>query len=501
MSHRPLPPDAPLTCVIRAEGMLDPSWSDRLGGLCIRVTDAGGRPATRLSGRLLDQGALVGVLVALYDLGLVLVSVRCRAVTAGRPRAPDRNLHGGDAVMSELRLRLMGTPEVRLDGVRLSIQRRRALALLAFLAVTGRPHRREVLATLLAGDAAEAQAHKHLSNALTDLRAALGEYLVVERQTVAFDCDRPYWLDVAAIRSLLADGIPAGDVGAVQRAVDLYQDEFLAGLVLPDAPAFDEWLTLQREQLGQLLVRGLQTAIDHHARDGTAAEGIAAAQRLLAEDPWREEAHRQLMALLAASGQRSAALSQYEICRRVLAEELGVEPAAETRALYERLRSEPVAAPHNLPPAPAPLVGREAELDLLAQRLSEPASPVLSVVGPGRRGQVPPGAGVRPAGRHARPPAATCRSRTGSTWCPSPRRRPPPPVRPCPQAEATQQLAAAIADVVRRAGGRRGGAPSPWSRPCARRPCCSSWTTSTTWRPGSGCCATSSARRPGSSSC
>ncbi len=361
--------------------------------------------------------------------------------------------------MSELRLRLMGTPEVRLDGVRLSIQRRRALALLAFLAVTGRPHRREVLATLLAGDAAEAQAHKHLSNALTDLRAALGEYVVVERQTVAFDCDRPYWLDVAAIRSLLADGIPAGDVDAVQRAVDLYQDEFLAGLVLPDAPAFDEWLTLQREQLGQLLVRGLQTAIDHHACDGTADEGIAAAQRLLAEDPWREEAHRQLMALLAASGQRSAALSQYAICRRVLAEELGVEPAAETRALYERLRSEPVAAPHNLPPAPAPLVGREAELELLAQRLSEPASPVLSVVGPGgagksrlalecaRRAATPAAGGdlPYPDGVYVVSFAETEAATAGQAL---------------PAGEATQQLAAAIADVVRAPAAGAAGAQS-----------------------------------------
>ena len=162
--------------------------------------------------------------------------------------------------MAALSIRLLGEPEVALDGRAIPIQRRRALALLAFLAVTGRPHRREMLATLLAGDTAEAQAHKHLSNALADLRATLGEYLVVDRQTVAFDCTRPYWLDVAAFRSLLADGIPAGDVGAVQHAIGLYQDEFLAGLVLPDAPAFDEWLTLQREQLGQLMVRALQTA-------------------------------------------------------------------------------------------------------------------------------------------------------------------------------------------------------------------------------------------------
>ena len=283
--------------------------------------------------------------------------------------------------------------------------------------------------------------------------------MVVERQTVAFDCDRPYWLDVAAIRSLLADGIPAGDVGAVQRAVDLYQDEFLAGLVLPDAPAFDEWLTLQREQLGQLLVRGLQTAIDHHACDGTADEGIAAAQRLLAEDPWREEAHRQLMALLAASGQRSAALSQYAICRRVLAEELGVEPAAETRALYERLRSEPVAAPHNLPPAPAPLVGREAELELLAQRLSEPASPVLSVVGPGgagksrlalecaRRAATPAAGGdlPYPDGVYVVSFAEAEAATSGQAL---------------PAGEATQQLAAAIADVVRAPAAGAAGAQS-----------------------------------------
>ena len=87
-----LPSDAPLRCVIRAEGTLDPSWSDRLGGLCVRATESGGRPATRLSGALLDQEALLGVLVALYDLGLTLVSVSCHPARTGAPQhGPDES--------------------------------------------------------------------------------------------------------------------------------------------------------------------------------------------------------------------------------------------------------------------------------------------------------------------------------------------------------------------------------------------------------------------------
>jgi DNA-binding SARP family transcriptional activator len=68
------------------------------------------------------------------------------------------------------------------------------------------------------------------------------------------------------------------------------------------------------------------------------AAGIDYATRLLALEPWREGAHQDLMRLLAGSGQRGAALAQYETCRRVLAEELGVEPGPETTALYERIR-------------------------------------------------------------------------------------------------------------------------------------------------------------------
>ncbi len=136
--------------------------------------------------------------------------------------------------------------------------------------------------------------------------------------------------------------------------------------------------------------------------------GVAAARRLLALEPWREEAHRQLMLLLARSGQRSAALAQYEACRRALAEELGAEPARETVGLYRRLAAGPLPGPDSAsasgehpptrpplsprPPRPrppaGPCVGRETELTHLASHLDDPARRLVTLVGLGARGKL-----------------------------------------------------------------------------------------------------------------
>jgi hypothetical protein len=67
----------PATCVIRVRGALSSDWSDRLGGMRIMVIRAGCHTVTELVGRLTDQAALHGVLSALYELGLPLVSVEC----------------------------------------------------------------------------------------------------------------------------------------------------------------------------------------------------------------------------------------------------------------------------------------------------------------------------------------------------------------------------------------------------------------------------------------
>ena len=292
----------------------------------------------------------------------------------------------GGAGLDELRMQLFGVPEVWLGGRPVVLRRRSSLALLAYLSVTGRSHPREALAAFLADDAGD-QAARLLCNAMYELRAVVGGHLLVTPKEAGLAPDAPRVLDVAVYRTALETALAAGDIPGASRALRLYQDEFLAGLVLRDAPQFESWLLQQREELLVLTVRGLQAVVDHHARHGPPEAGIAAARRLLALEPWREEAHRQLMVLLARAGQRSAALKQFETCRLVLAAELETAPDAATTALAARLRAGPRPVPHNLPPAAVPFVGREAELGALAEQLADPASRVLSLVGLGGSGK------------------------------------------------------------------------------------------------------------------
>src|SRR5438874_12759209 len=148
-----------------------------------------------------------------------------------------------------LELNLLGVPEVVLDGQVLTFTRRGSIALLAYLALSRRAHAREALATLLAGDSFEEQARKYLSNVLVDLRQQLGQYIVATRQSASFDRSRAYRLDVADFQARAADCLQSPSPEALQAAIDLYRDEFLAGLGLSGMPDFEAWQLAQREEL------------------------------------------------------------------------------------------------------------------------------------------------------------------------------------------------------------------------------------------------------------
>ena len=111
----------------------------------------------------------------------------------------------------------------------------------------------------------------------------------------------------------------------------------MAGFSLTSSLPFEEWLSGARERLRLFTIDavGHLAAAYAHSRNDYAA--MQTARRQLDLEPWHEDAYRLLMRLLAQRGQRAAALTEYERCRSVLAEELGIEPSQETITLYEQI--------------------------------------------------------------------------------------------------------------------------------------------------------------------
>lgn len=332
-----------------------------------------------------------------------------------------------NVAMSRLSMRLLGAPQIKIDGEAIQIKRRKAVALLLYLAVTQQRHTRDALAAMFWPEADQKHARASLRSALWALnKTALEEWLLVDQETVALrplpDAESAATgarsapdVDVLRFRDLLAasqrhdhtvDAAYPHCLDLLTEAVSLYEDDFLAGFTLPDAPAFDEWHFFQADTLRRELATALQTLVDLHSAQGDFTNAISCARRLVALDPLHEPAQRTLMRQYARAGQQSAALRQYEICRQLLDSELGLEPAAETKALYERLRrgvwdadaekegeeEEAGAAgrsqtSHNLPPSPTPFVGREEERTRLAAFLNDPAKRLLTITGPGGIGK------------------------------------------------------------------------------------------------------------------
>jgi len=327
--------------------------------------------------------------------------------------------------MSCLALFLLGSPRIERDGQIIRVRRRKELALLAYLAVTGKSHSRESLAALFWPEHDQSGARGGLRRALGSLKKTLGEgWLDVDRETVSLNPGagpsdlrsaprRELWLDVAEFRERMAEGRTHGHpeeqvcpacLSSLAEAAALYGDDFMAGFTLRDSPGFDEWQFFQTEGLRQELAGGLaRLALGHGAWDEFES-AIAYARRWVALDALHEPAHRQLMWLYARSGLQAAALRQYDECARALQEELDVPPDGETVHLYQTIKerqelpqledrtvalstTREAARKHNLPVQPTPFVGREAFLHEIAQRLQDPECRLLTLVGPGGSGK------------------------------------------------------------------------------------------------------------------
>ncbi|HET7011909.1 MAG TPA: BTAD domain-containing putative transcriptional regulator [Anaerolineales bacterium] len=294
--------------------------------------------------------------------------------------------------MSRLSLSLLGPLLVRSAGELITaFDSNKVRALLAYLAVEAdRAHSREGLATLLWPDLPQRSALANLRYALSDLRRVIGDreaqppFLLVSQDTLQFNPASDFDLDVRAF----ADGVRANDVELLPQATSLYRGPFLEGFAVSDSAEFEEWVVLKREQLSHQMVKALSRLAEHFEALAQYDRAQQYAWQLVELEPWQEEGYQLLMRALALGGQRSAALAQFETCRRILAKELGVEPSAEMTAIYEGIRDGTWMASQVRAPLPAflrpnarpiekerPLfVGREQELARLDQLLNEALS-------------------------------------------------------------------------------------------------------------------------------
>jgi DNA-binding SARP family transcriptional activator len=209
---------------------------------------------------------------------------------------------------------------------------RKATALLAYLAVSEQPQRRATLAALLWPDTDEQKARGALRRTLSVLRSALGDrWLDADGETIELQ-RVGVRVDVADFRRALRDGRLAD-------AVALYRGDFMQGFSLRDSPEFDDWQATQSDALRADYADVLSRLATEAERGGDLAAAVGHAKRRLALDPLHEPAHRDLMRLYARSGDRAASLRQFREATRILDQELGVAPVAETRALHDAIEA------------------------------------------------------------------------------------------------------------------------------------------------------------------
>lgn len=294
----------------------------------------------------------------------------------------------------KLHCQLLGTPLVTYAGTPLTdFISTKAQALLYYLASTGEQHSRDHLATLFWGHMPTPAARKNLTKALSNLRKMIGDTLVADRNSAKLRSEC-VTADLHTFHALLQHRSTA-TLGSIEpfpadriwQADGLYRGLFLQDLMISDAPDFELWLEGMRAECRQVLLETLDWVAEQATAAAETETALALTDRALHHDPTWEVAHRRKMTLLARLGNSAQLLKQYEQCRAILAQELGVEPDVETTHLFQTLQAAQQPTPHNLPAATTPFVGREAELLALQSLLCGADCRLLTITGAGGVGK------------------------------------------------------------------------------------------------------------------
>ncbi len=279
--------------------------------------------------------------------------------------------------MSELRIRLLGTPTIEVDNKTITLERRKSIALLAYIAVTAQPISRDMLATLFWPEDDTQHGRRYLRRALACLNETpIRNWIEATRDSVMLKQNDDLWLDTQHFSHLLDRD---SSLDTLAEAVALYSGDFMSGFTLRDSAEFDNWQSIHTQIFQQRLITALEQLVTLHIDAQNTAQALVYAQRWRVVDVLHEAAQRQFMRLCAATGQRNTALREFEIYEQRLDAELGISPSENLIALYEAIKNdEPISLRETtlttgslIPALPKLFVGREDILTGLKNRLGE----------------------------------------------------------------------------------------------------------------------------------
>ena len=274
---------------------------------------------------------------------------------------------------TRLEIKLLGPPIIILDGHVLPPMRSRAAeALLYFLVCSPGIHRRDLLAEMLWFERPPKQAMANFRTALNLLKNTVGaEFLMSNRQTIAFDANQSFKLDL--------------DHFAQQP--DLIRGTLLEGFYLPEGRGFEEWLAVEREHIRQRTRASLLASVEQYREANKYHKALHLAQQAVNLDPYDEHAQPLQIELLARTGQRSAALRAYQNLNERLLADLEAEPFKSTRSMVRRLRGLDYPPPSMLPSQSSPFIGRSDEIRQLSSLAVDRQSRLITIFGPGGMGK------------------------------------------------------------------------------------------------------------------
>ena len=316
--------------------------------------------------------------------------------------------------MSRLQIKCFGDLWIALNGDTVSnFETDKARALLVYLALEAEhPLQRSHIAGVLWSDEAEDRALHNLRQTLSSLRKALGDsassphFIFADRESIWLNPLSDICVDAKTFTLHLSQayrhyqrqiGHGLYNIRSLQKAIQIYQGQFLSSFRANKCALFEEWLILKQEDYNFQAIKALALLAEYHEKRGEYYQAIQSAMRIVEIVPWDETARAQVIRLLGINKQWSAAKSQFFALKSYLSEQLDTSPSSDVLHLYGqiceaaagKLSIQPGYPParFHLPDVSSTLIGREVEMDEIVEQIVSPENRLITVIGPGGIGK------------------------------------------------------------------------------------------------------------------